>query len=182
MYRSPGSIGPAARKRHLRRQARTIAICSGRKQQAPKGDKMTPNAASMAGGIDEMARSRPRSEAGLSIVIPVFNEAKNLPILHNHICEVAKLLLDQRKLACEVVYVDDGSSDATLAVARDLNPDPLDVQVISLSRNFGKEAALLAGLDHARLGAILFMDGDGQHSPALVETLVGHLIDGGFYV
>jgi polyisoprenyl-phosphate glycosyltransferase len=54
--------------------------------------------------------------------------------------------------------------------------------VVSLSRNFGKEAALLAGLDHARLGAVLFMDGDGQHPPALVETLVGHWLDGGYDV
>jgi glycosyltransferase involved in cell wall biosynthesis len=55
----------------------------------------------------------------------------------------------------------------------------LDVQVVSLSRNFGKEAALLAGLDYARLGAVLFMDGDGQHPPALIPTLVGHWLDGG---
>ncbi len=53
----------------------------------------------------------------------------------------------------------------------------LDVQVVSLSRNFGKEAALLAGLDHARRGAVLFIDGDGQHPPALIETLVGHWLD-----
>jgi len=51
--------------------------------------------------------------------------------------------------------------------------------VVSLSRNFGKEAALLAGLEHARLGAVLFMDADGQHPPALIETLVGHWLDGG---
>ena len=44
-------------------------------------------------------------------------------------------------------------------------PDALDVQVVSLSRNFGKEAALMAGLDHARRGAVMFMDGDGQHPP-----------------
>jgi glycosyltransferase involved in cell wall biosynthesis len=49
---------------------------------------------------------------------------------------------------------------------------------VSLSRNFGKEAALLAGLDHARLGAVLFMDGDGQHPPELIETLVGHWLAG----
>jgi glycosyltransferase involved in cell wall biosynthesis len=54
--------------------------------------------------------------------------------------------------------------------------------VVSLSRNFGKEAALMAGLDHARRGAILFMDGDGQHPPDLVEKLVGHWIDGGYDV
>ena len=62
-------------------------------------------------------------------------------------------------------------------IAHGLPADALDVQVVSLSRNFGKEAALLAGLDHARFGAVLFMDGDGQHPPALVETLVGHWLD-----
>jgi glycosyltransferase involved in cell wall biosynthesis len=56
------------------------------------------------------------------------------------------------------------------------------VQVVSLSRNFGKEAALLAGLDHARNGALLFMDGDGQHPPALVETLVSRWLDDGYDV
>ena len=72
----------------------------------------------------------------------------------------------------EIIYVDDGSRDESSAVARTLPALPLDVQVVTLSRNFGKEAALLAGLDHARLGAVLFMDADGQHSPDLIETLV----------
>jgi polyisoprenyl-phosphate glycosyltransferase len=53
------------------------------------------------------------------------------------------------------------------------------VQLVALSRNFGKEAALMAGLDHARRGAVLFMDGDGQHPPALIPTLVGHWLDDG---
>ena len=65
------------------------------------------------------------------------------------------------------------AQDETLSIARALAADALDVQVVSLSRNFGKEAALMAGLDHARRGAVLFMDGDGQHPPALVEQLVG---------
>ena len=81
-----------------------------------------------------------------------------------------------------MVYVDDGSADDTLAIARGLPADALDVQVVSLSRNFGKEAALMAGLDHARRGAVLFMDGDGQHPPALVEKLVAHWIDDGYDV
>jgi glycosyltransferase involved in cell wall biosynthesis len=81
-----------------------------------------------------------------------------------------------------VVYVDDGSRDATLTMARDLVADGLDMQVLSLSRNFGKEAALLAGLDHARLGALLFMDGDGQHPAALVDRLVDHWLDDGYDV
>jgi glycosyltransferase involved in cell wall biosynthesis len=103
-------------------------------------------------------------------------------VLHTRIIEQARRLRSARNLATEVVYVDDGSSDATLAAARALAPDGLDVQVIALSRNFGKEAALLAGLDHARLGGVLFMDGDGQHPPALVERLVGHWLDEGYDV
>ena len=71
------------------------------------------------------------------------------------------------------------AATTALAVAQTLPAEALDVQVVSLSRNFGKEAALLAGLDHARLGAVLFMDGDGQHPPALIPTLVGHWLDGG---
>ena len=117
------------------------------------------------------------ARAGLSIVVPVYNEAVGLPRLHADLTEVARHLRDRRGLACEVVYVDDGSADDTLAVARALPAAGLDVQVVSLSRNFGKEAALLAGLDHARLGAIVFMDGDGQHPPTLIETLVGHWLD-----
>ena len=95
----------------------------------------------------------------------MFNEARGLPALHARIAEVARFLHNKRGLKLEVVYVDDGSSDETNAIARTLPAIPLDVQVVSLSRNFGKEAALLAGLDHARLGAVLFMDGDGQHPP-----------------
>src|SRR4051794_29290007 len=103
---------------------------------------MMASAMSLAGGTDEMARNRTRAEAGLSIVIPVFNEANNLPGLHGRICEVAKQLRDKRNLACEVIYVDDGSRDATIAIAQELVADAVDIQLISLSRNFGKEAAL----------------------------------------
>jgi glycosyltransferase involved in cell wall biosynthesis len=117
------------------------------------------------------------ARAGLSIVVPVYNEAIGLPRLHADLTEVARRLREQRGLACEIVYVDDGSADDTLGVARTLPAAGLDVQVVSLSRNFGKEAAILAGLDHARLGAVVFMDGDGQHPPALIETLVGHWLD-----
>jgi polyisoprenyl-phosphate glycosyltransferase len=121
--------------------------------------------------------------AGLSIVVPVYNEAAGLAQLHARIGEVAARLHAERGLACEIVYVDDGSRDASLAVARALPADAADVQVVSLSRNFGKEAALLAGLEHASPGgAVLFMDGDGQHPPVLIEKLVGHWLDDGYDV
>jgi polyisoprenyl-phosphate glycosyltransferase len=137
--------------------------------------------AMIRGGVSG-APARGRADSGLSIVVPLFNEAGNLAALHARIIEVGRALKAGRGLTTEVVYVDDGSRDATLAVARELAAEAIDIQVISLSRNFGKEAALLAGLDHARLGAVLFMDGDGQHPPALVEKLVGYWLDDGYDV
>jgi len=121
--------------------------------------------------------ARLQSAQGLSIVIPVYNEAAGLKALHERIGQVARALKAKYALPIEVVYVDDGSRDDTNRMARSLPADPLDVQVVTLSRNFGKEAALLAGLDHARLGAVLFMDGDGQHPPALINTLVSRWIE-----
>jgi polyisoprenyl-phosphate glycosyltransferase len=128
------------------------------------------------------ATSAAAAAQGLSIVVPVYNEAAGLAALHARLIGLAKTLKDRYALACEVVYIDDGSRDDTLVIARALAADALDVQVVSLSRNFGKEAALMAGLDHARRGAVLFMDGDGQHPPTLVEKLVGHWIDDGYDV
>jgi glycosyltransferase involved in cell wall biosynthesis len=119
---------------------------------------------------------------GLSIVVPLYNEAAGLALLHERLNALATALRQRYGLACEVVYVDDGSADATLSIARGLGAGALDVQLVSLSRNFGKEAALMAGLDHARRGAVLFMDGDGQHPPDLVERLVAHWIDDGYDV
>src|ERR1700755_1869998 len=119
---------------------------------------------------------------GLSIVVPLYNEAAGLALLHERLSALAAALRQRYGLACEVVYVDDGSADATLSIARGLAATALDVQVVSLSRNFGKEAALMAGLDHARRGAVLFMDGDGQHPPDLIEKLVASWIDDGYDV
>jgi glycosyltransferase involved in cell wall biosynthesis len=136
-------------------------------------------------GTDVSALSTTAATAaarGLSIVVPLYNEAAGLAHLHARLDDLARTLRQRYGLACEVVYVDDGSADATLAIARGLAADALDVQVVSLSRNFGKEAALMAGLDHARRGAVLFMDGDGQHPPDLVEKLVDHWIGGGYDV
>ncbi len=126
--------------------------------------------------------ARPSSAPSLSIVVPLFNEAKGLGALHERIAEVARYLKAKHGLATEVVYVDDGSSDGSSDLAKSLPAIPLDIQVVTLSRNFGKEAALLAGLDHARLGAVLFIDGDGQHPPDLIETLVSRWLDDGYDV
>jgi glycosyltransferase involved in cell wall biosynthesis len=143
---------------------------------------MTSDAKSRPGEAGRRTTREAGLGLGLSIVVPLYNEAGGLAALHARLVEVARRLRETRALACEVVYVDDGSRDETLDLARTLPARFLDVQVVSLSRNFGKEAALLAGLDHARRGAVLFMDGDGQHPPDLIETLIAHWLDGGYDV
>ena len=120
--------------------------------------------------------------SGLSIVVPLYNEAKGLARLHERLVAAGSRIKAERAIPVEIVYVDDGSRDATNSVAQNLPAGPLDIQLITLSRNFGKEAALLAGLDHARLGAVLFIDGDGQHPPELIETLVKRWLDDGYDV
>lgn len=131
--------------------------------------------------VSNLSNGKPVAQ-GLSLVVPAYNEAAGLARLHERLSALSTKLKQRYGLACEVVYVDDGSTDATFTIANSLSAADIDVQVVSLSRNFGKEAALMAGLDHARLGAVLFMDGDGQHAPELVETLVGHWIEGGYDV
>ena len=119
---------------------------------------------------------------GLSIVVPLYNEARGLEALHQRIAAAARTVKTARHMPVEIVYVNDGSADATGAVLQKLSSGPVDLQVLTLSRNFGKEAALSAGLDHARYGAVLFMDGDGQHSPDLIEKLVARWLDDGYDV
>ena len=135
-----------------------------------------------AGSRGAAAVPRNFGRPGLSIVVPLHNEAASLARLHAQLTAVAETLRASRSLACEVIYVDDGSSDETLTIVQELPASAFDIQVVSLSRNFGKEAALLAGLDHARLGAVLFIDGDGQHPPTLIETLVARWLDEGYDV
>lgn len=132
--------------------------------------------------ISAMQSARPARNPGLSVVVPCFNEAAGLSLFHQRLTEALGAIKAKRGLRSEIVYVDDGSRDETYAVASALPANGLDVQVIGLSRNFGKEAALMAGLHHARFGAVLFMDGDGQHPPALIDTLVGHWLDRGYDV
>jgi polyisoprenyl-phosphate glycosyltransferase len=136
----------------------------------------------MAANPRKSAARKAQSPPGLSIVVPLYNEASGLAHMHARIGAAAERLKAERGLAVEIVYVDDGSSDNTEEVLRGLPANAADIQIVTLSRNFGKEAALLAGLDHARLSGVLFMDGDGQHPPDLIGTLVARWLDDGYDV
>jgi dolichol-phosphate mannosyltransferase len=106
----------------------------------------------------------------LSVVCPAFNEEEVLPLFHAELCAVLAPL--QRDYEIEIIYVDDGSRDGTLEVLRRLAADDARVRYLSFSRNFGHQAALTAGLEHARGDVVVSMDSDLQHPPALLPTLL----------
>lgn len=110
----------------------------------------------------------------LSVVVPAYNEAQVLPELHKRLCEV----LDALPLDNEIVYVNDGSTDDTLSVMRALREADPRVGILDLSRNFGKEIALSAGLDHARGDAVVVIDADLQDPPELIPELLLHWREG----
>jgi len=110
-----------------------------------------------------------RGLPSLSCVIPCYNEADNL----EHLLPRLEAILEESRLRWEVIVVDDGSTDATARVAREWC-QLTGFRFLSLSRNFGKEAALSAGLTAAEGDAVVLLDGDLQHSPELIMTMVHH--------
>jgi len=106
----------------------------------------------------------------LSIVCPAYEEEDVLPEFHAELCWVLTRLEGQYKI--EIVYVDDGSRDGTLAILRKLASQDPRVRYLSLSRNFGHQAALTAGLEHARGDVVITMDSDLQHPPSLIPVLL----------
>lgn len=103
-----------------------------------------------------------------SIVIPAYNEQEVLPEFHRRLCAVLAAL----EGGSEIIYVNDGSRDNTLGVLQELRRTDPRVGIIDLSRNFGKELALTAGLDYARGAAAVVIDADLQDPPELIPELV----------
>lgn len=113
----------------------------------------------------------------ISLVLPCFNEEKGVQALADRLGRVLQGVADRFGVEFDLVFVDDGSVDATVPMLRELEP-PWPAQIIVLSRNFGKEAALTAGLDVAEGDAVIFMDSDLQHPPEKVEELIARWRDG----
>lgn len=104
----------------------------------------------------------------ISIVVPAYNEQAVLPEFQKRLAEVMAPL----PFRWEVIYVNDGSRDATLAVLHDLKAQYPQVGIVDLSRNFGKEIALTAGLDHCSGDAVVVIDADLQDPPELIPELI----------
>lgn len=107
--------------------------------------------------------------ARITLVIPAYNEADHIVANVGRIHEVAGGTADVR---WETIIVDDGSADGTADAVRRLTAENGDVRLLSLTRNFGKEAAIVAGLDHASGDAVIVMDADLQHPPELIPRMV----------
>ena len=110
----------------------------------------------------------------LTIVIAAFNEEASLPEMHRRL----GVVLDGLEAQATVLYVDDGSRDGTWQVLQTLAADDPRVQLLRLARNFGKELALTAGLDHVETDAALVIDADGQDPPELIPQFVAKWREG----
>lgn len=105
----------------------------------------------------------------LTVVVPVFNEAAGLPFFASRLKGVLDRVPD---VSWSVLFVDDGSSDATRLIVRELNETDARFGGVVLSRNFGKETAIAAGLRHASGDAVILMDGDLEHPPETIPAFV----------
>lgn len=104
----------------------------------------------------------------ISIVVPLFNETTNIYELYNRCIKVASNLED----TYELIFINDGSTDDTLKIIKDLASKDLKLKIISFSRNFGHQAAITAGLDYAKGDAVVLMDGDLQDPPELITRMI----------
>ncbi len=104
----------------------------------------------------------------VSIVIPVYNEIDVLPLLYKRLADVLTAVEED----CEIVFIDDGSSDGSLPFLTDLSNTDHRVNILSFSRNFGHQAAFAAGLQYARGLAVILMDADLQDPPELIPNFI----------
>ena len=104
----------------------------------------------------------------ISVVVPCYNEEEALPVYYKEMCRVMDEMKD---VVFELIFVDDGSSDATLGIMKDLNEKDSRCRYLSFSRNFGKEAAIYAGLKASEGDYVALMDVDLQDPPTLLPEM-----------
>ncbi|MBU1417953.1 MAG: glycosyltransferase family 2 protein [Proteobacteria bacterium] len=110
----------------------------------------------------------------VSVVIPLLNEEKNIPILYNELIQT----FDKTEVEYELIFVDDGSSDSSLDILEKLQQNDSHICVISLRKNFGQTAAMSAGFDMANGEVIIAMDADLQNDPADIPMLLAKIAEG----
>jgi len=113
------------------------------------------------------------SRMKISFVIPAYNEEGNVSLLAEKIITEIDTLFH-----CEVIFVDDGSTDNILQILKLLNKNNPKIHYISLSRNFGHQNALRAGIDYANGDCVISMDADLQHPPSLIRPMIDKWLEG----
>ncbi len=111
----------------------------------------------------------------ISIIVSCYNEEESLPLFHK---EVSKVMKELSSYEYELIFVNDGSSDKTLEVIKELKVNDPMIRYISFSRNFGKEAAMLAGLDFSTGDYVTLMDADLQDPPKLLPEMLNYIENG----
>ena len=111
----------------------------------------------------------------ITIIIPAYNEEESLPILYERI---KKLMDDMKNYEFEILFVNDGSKDKTIEIIKQLRKEDKRICYVDFSRNFGKEIAMIAGLDYATGDCVIFMDADLQDPPEVVPELVKYWEEG----
>jgi len=124
--------------------------------------------------IDKRSESSTEEAPEISVFLPVYNEEPNLPPLHAKLDEALKAL----GRSAEIVYVDDGSTDGSLNILREIAERDSRVRVVALRRNYGQTAAMAAGIDAARGKVLIPMDADLQNDPADIIRLLDKLDEG----
>lgn len=110
----------------------------------------------------------------ISVLIPVYNEENNLLA----ITKAIQIVFQNIEQDYEIIFVNDGSSDQSINILKKIALDANNIFFISFSRNFGKDIALLAGLQYAKGDAVITIDADLQHPPELIPELINHWISG----
>ena len=116
----------------------------------------------------------------ISLVVPSYNEEEAMPLFYQEASRVAAEMKTSHGADFEFIFVDDGSKDGTLRVARELHDRDPRVRYVSFSRNFGKESAIYAGLKAARGDYVATLDADLQDPPALLPQMLDALLTGDF--
>lgn len=116
----------------------------------------------------------------ISVLIPCFDEEAALPYFFHEIRQVTEHSPSLDSLRWEFIFIDDGSSDGTLNILRKASQEDRDVHYLSFSRNFGKEAAMYAGFQHAKGDYVVVMDADLQHPPAMLKEMYRAVSEEGY--
>lgn len=114
----------------------------------------------------------------LSVIVPCYNEMEALPLFYQEVLKIADKM--KKDIEFEYLFIDDGSSDNTLEVIKNLATKDKKVRYISFSRNFGKEAAIYAGLENAKGNLVTVMDADLQDPPALLIDMYNLIVKDGY--